>query len=142
VTKSLLEGALDELERCGISKHDVTIAWVPGAFEIPLIAKQFAISNQCDAVICLGAIIKGATPHFDYVASQSAAGIATISLETNLPIINGILTTDTIEQALERSGLKAGNKGREAIQTALEMVDLFQQFKSSNLSSSHLFACK
>lgn len=134
VTKSLLNGALEGLERFGISKNNVTIAWVPGAFEIPLVAKQLAKTNQFDAIICLGAIIRGATAHFDYVASQSASGIAHVALETHLPVIFGILTTDTIEQAIERAGTKAGNKGFEAVQTAIEMIDLLQQIKSETPS--------
>ncbi|WP_075882483.1 6,7-dimethyl-8-ribityllumazine synthase [Candidatus Protochlamydia sp. W-9] len=127
ITKNLLEGSLDELERYGISTQNLPVAWVPGAFEIPLIAKQMALSGEFDAIICLGAIIRGTTPHFDYVASQSAAGILNVSLEINLPVVFGILTTDTVEQAMERSGVKMGNKGREAVQTAIEMIDLTNQ---------------
>jgi 6,7-dimethyl-8-ribityllumazine synthase len=129
ITKSLLEGAIEGLERFGVPQSNITIAWVPGSFEIPLVAKQLAQSGQVDAVICLGAIIRGATAHFDYVAGQTASGIANIALEANLPVIFGILTTDTIEQAVERAGTKAGNKGFEAVQAALEMVDLLQQLK-------------
>jgi 6,7-dimethyl-8-ribityllumazine synthase len=129
ITKNLLEGALEGLERFGVPQSNVTIAWVPGSFEIPLVAKQLAQSGQVDAVICLGAIIRGATAHFDYVAAQTASGIAHVALEVNLPVIFGVLTTDTIEQAVERAGTKAGNKGFEAVQAALEMVDLLQQLK-------------
>lgn len=129
VTKSLLNGALEAFERFGIPQNHITIAWVPGSFEIPLIAKQLAQTGQVDAIICLGAVIRGATPHFEYVANQAASGIANVSLETQIPVIFGILTTDTIEQAIERAGTKAGNKGFDAAQTALEMVDLLQQIK-------------
>lgn len=129
ITKNLLDGALEGLERFGVPQSNITIAWVPGSFEIPLVAKQLAHSGQIDAVICLGAIIRGATTHFDYVASQTASGITHVALETNLPIVFGVLTTDTIEQAIERAGTKSGNKGFEAVQTALEMVDLLQQLK-------------
>jgi 6,7-dimethyl-8-ribityllumazine synthase len=127
VTKSLLQGALEGLERFGISPGNITIVWVPGSFEIPLAAKKLALTGQVDAIVCLGAVIRGATPHFEYVSSQVAAGIAQVGLETNIPAIFGVLTTDTIEQALERAGTKAGNKGWEAVQNALEMVDLFRQ---------------
>ncbi len=136
VTKSLLNGALEAFERFGIPQNNITLAWAPGSFEIPLIAKQLAQTGQLDAIICLGAVIRGATAHFDYVASQVASGIASVSLETQIPIIFGILTTDTIEQAIERSGTKAGNKGLDAAQTALEMVDLLQQIKSDLFSST------
>lgn len=130
VTRSLLNGALEGLERFGIPQNNITIVWVPGSFEIPLAAKQLAKTGQVDAIICLGAIIRGATAHFDYVASQSASGLTHVSLETHLPIIFGILTTDTIEQAIERAGTKAGNKGFEAVQTAIEMIDLLHQINS------------
>lgn len=129
VTKSLLNGALEGLERFGIPESHITVAWVPGSFEIPLAAKQLANTGHVDAVICLGAVIRGATAHFEYISAQIASGIAHISLETNLPIIFGVLTTDTIEQAIERAGTKAGNKGFEAVQTAIEMIDLLQQMK-------------
>jgi len=129
VTKSLLEGALDALERYGILQNNIILVWVPGAFEIPLVAKKLAQTGQVDAIICLGAIIRGTTAHFEHVATQCASGIAQVSLKTNIPIIFGILTTNTIEQAVERAGTKGGNKGFEAVQSALEMVDLFQQMK-------------
>lgn len=145
ITHSLLQGAIDTLERHGIPSQSISIAWVPGAFEIPLIAKQMAHSGQFDAIICLGAVIRGATPHFDYVAGQTASGVAALSLETNLPIIFGVLTTDTIEQAIERAGTKAGNKGGDAALTALEMIDLLKQLQHtcspSFLQSPH-FAVK
>ncbi|MBA3722933.1 MAG: 6,7-dimethyl-8-ribityllumazine synthase [Parachlamydiaceae bacterium] len=130
ITNSLLQGALEGLYRFGISDENITVAWVPGAFEIPLVAKQMALTGNYDSVICLGAIIRGATPHFDFVAGQTAAGIAQVSLETNIPVIFGVLTTDTIEQALERAGTKAGNKGYDAVQSAIEMVNLLKQLKS------------
>lgn len=129
ITRSLLQGALEALDRFGIGQEETRVAWVPGAFELPLVAKQFAQSGQVDCVVCLGAVIRGATPHFDYVAGQAAAGILQASLETDLPIVFGVLTVDTIEQALERAGTKMGNKGFEAVQTAIEMVDLMRQLK-------------
>ncbi|ETA81650.1 6,7-dimethyl-8-ribityllumazine synthase [Youngiibacter fragilis] len=120
----LLAGALDGLKRHGVSEDDIEISWVPGAFEIPLIAKKMASSERYDAVICLGAVIKGSTPHFDYVSSEVSKGVAHVSLETGIPVIFGVLTTDTIEQAIERAGTKAGNKGFDAAVTAVEMVNL------------------
>jgi 6,7-dimethyl-8-ribityllumazine synthase len=130
VTKSLLNGALEGLERFGVPQNNITVAWVPGAFEIPLVAKQLAETGQMDAIICLGALIKGSTRHFEYVASQNASGIARISLETNIPLIYEVLTAETIDQAIERAGTKAGNKGYEAVQAALEMIDLLHQIKN------------
>lgn len=123
----LLSGALDALKRHGADENNIEIAWVPGAFEIPLIAKKMAKLNQYDAVICLGAVIKGSTPHFDYVSSEVSKGIATVSLGTEVPVIFGVLTTDTIEQAIERAGTKAGNKGYDAAVTAIEMANLLKQ---------------
>jgi 6,7-dimethyl-8-ribityllumazine synthase len=120
----LLAGALDGLRRHGVSDDDIEISWVPGAFEIPLIAKKMATSEKYDAVICLGAVIKGSTPHFDYVSSEVSKGVAHVSLDTGIPVIFGVLTTDTIEQAIERAGTKAGNKGFDAAVTAVEMVNL------------------
>jgi 6,7-dimethyl-8-ribityllumazine synthase len=134
ITKSLLEGALDFLERSGMPSDQIHVVWVPGAFEIPLIAKQLAASKQFDAIICLGAIIRGATAHFDYVAGQAAAGVAKIALESDLPVIFGVLTTDTIEQAIERAGTKAGNKGSEAAAAALEMMNLIDQLSLLSLN--------
>jgi 6,7-dimethyl-8-ribityllumazine synthase len=125
----LLSGALDGLKRHGALESEIEIAWVPGAFEIPLIAKKLAKSNKYDAVICLGAVIKGSTPHFDYVSSEVSKGIASVSLETEVPVIFGVLTTDTIEQAIERAGTKAGNKGYDAAITAIEMANLLREFK-------------
>lgn len=125
----LLSGVLDGLKRHGALESEIEIAWVPGAFEIPLIAKKLAKSNKYDAVICLGAVIKGSTPHFDYVSSEVSKGIASVSLETEVPVIFGVLTTDTIEQAIERAGTKAGNKGYDAAITAIEMANLLREFK-------------
>lgn len=124
----LLSGALDGLMRHGVAENDIEIAWVPGAFEIPLIAKKMAKSKKYDAVICLGAVIKGATPHFDYVSSEVSKGVASASLETEVPVIFGVLTTDTIEQAIERAGTKAGNKGYDAAVSAIEMANLLTCF--------------
>jgi 6,7-dimethyl-8-ribityllumazine synthase len=123
----LLSGALDALKRHGVDEDSVEIAWVPGAFEIPLIAKKMAKLDKYDAVICLGAVIKGSTPHFDYVSSEVSKGIASVSLDTEVPVIFGVLTTDTIEQAIERAGTKAGNKGYDAAVTAIEMANLLKQ---------------
>jgi 6,7-dimethyl-8-ribityllumazine synthase len=124
----LLSGALDALKRHGVEENDVEIAWVPGAFEIPLVAKKMATSQKYHGVICLGAVIRGATPHFDYVSSEVTKGVASVSLETEVPVIFGVLTTDTIEQAIERAGTKAGNKGFEAAVTAIEMANLLKEF--------------
>lgn len=124
IGRSLLDGAREGLRRHGIPAEHVDIAWVPGSFEIPLVAKRLAASGKYAAVICLGAVIRGATPHFDYVAGGVAGGIASASLETGVPIVFGVLTTDTIEQAIERAGTKAGNKGHEAALAAIEMANL------------------
>lgn len=123
----LLSGALDALKRHGVEEDSIEISWVPGAFEIPLVAKKMAKSKKYDGVICLGAVIRGATPHFDFVSSEVSKGIASVSLETEVPVIFGVLTTDTIEQAIERAGTKAGNKGYEAAVTAIEMANLLNQ---------------
>ncbi|NBG88008.1 6,7-dimethyl-8-ribityllumazine synthase [Isachenkonia alkalipeptolytica] len=120
----LLSGALDALKRHGAKDENVEIVWSPGAFEMPLVAKKLAKSEKYDGVICLGAVIRGATPHFDYVSSEVSKGIANASLDTGVPIIFGVLTTDTIEQAIERAGTKAGNKGFDAAMTAIEMANL------------------
>ncbi|MCY6484888.1 6,7-dimethyl-8-ribityllumazine synthase [Clostridium aestuarii] len=127
IGSKLLDGALDALKRHGVNEEDLEITWVPGAFEIPLVAKKMAKTNRYDAVICLGAVIKGATPHFDYVSSEVSKGVANVGLETELPIIFGVLTTDSIEQAIERAGTKAGNKGYDAAMTAIEMANLLKQ---------------
>jgi len=124
IGQKLLEGALDCIERHGGSRDDVTVVRVPGAFEIPLAAAKLADRGGHDAVLCLGAVIRGATPHFEYVASESAKGVAQVMLEKRIPVAYGILTTDTIEQAVERAGAKAGNKGWDAALSAIEMADL------------------
>ena len=125
----LLSGAIDGLKRHGAKDEEIEIAWVPGAFEIPIAAKKMAGSNKYDAIICLGAVIRGSTTHYDLVAGEATKGIAHVSLETGLPIIFGILTTENIEQAIERAGTKSGNKGYEAAVTAIEMVNLFKEFE-------------
>jgi 6,7-dimethyl-8-ribityllumazine synthase len=127
IAERLLEGALDTLARSGVDLDGVEVARVPGAYEIPLIAQKMAKSGRYDAVICLGAVIRGATPHFDFVANEAAKGIAQASMDSGVPIIFGVLTTDTIEQAIERAGSKAGNKGAECAVTAIEMVNLLPQ---------------
>lgn len=127
ITSKLLDGAMDALKRHGVADDDVDIAWVPGSYEIPFIARKFAESGKYDAVVCLGAVIRGATPHFEYVASESAKGIAQVGLQTGVPTIYGVITTDTIEQAIERAGTKAGNKGADAAVSAIEMVNLCKQ---------------
>lgn len=127
ISEKLLEGALDGLKRHGVKDDDITIAWTPGSYEIPLVANKLAASKKYDAVIALGAIIRGATPHFDYVAGEAAKGVAQASHETGVPVIFGILTTDTIEQAIERAGTKSGNKGFDAALAAIEMANLMEQ---------------
>lgn len=126
ITGKLLSGALDALERHGAAQEDIDIAWVPGAFEIPLTAKKMAKGNY-DAIICLGAVIRGATPHFDYVAAEVAKGVAHVGLEQEKPVVFGVITADTIEQAIERAGTKAGNKGWDAAVSAIEMANLLKQ---------------
>jgi 6,7-dimethyl-8-ribityllumazine synthase len=123
----LLSGALDGLKRHGVDDSEIEVVLVPGAFEIPLAAKKMAKSQKYDAVICLGAVIKGSTPHFDFVSGEVSKGIASVSLETEVPVIFGVLTTDTIEQAIERAGTKAGNKGFDAAVTAIEMANLLKE---------------
>ncbi len=124
----LLAGAIDALKRHGAEEDNIEITWVPGAFEIPIVAKKMAKTQKYDGVICLGAVIRGSTPHFDYVSSEVSKGIANVSLETEIPVIFGVLTTDTIEQAIERAGTKAGNKGYDAAVTAIEMANIIKQF--------------
>ncbi|AGA69380.1 6,7-dimethyl-8-ribityllumazine synthase [Desulfitobacterium dichloroeliminans LMG P-21439] len=129
ITNKLVGGALDGLKRHGAAEEDIDIAWVPGAYEIPLVALKMAESKKYDAVICLGAVIRGATPHFDFVSAEVSKGVAQVGLETKLPVVFGVLTTDTIEQAIERSGSKAGNKGYDAAVTAIETVNLLKMIK-------------
>jgi 6,7-dimethyl-8-ribityllumazine synthase len=136
ITQQLLTGCRHELERHDVAAADITECWVPGCFEIPLAAARLASSGRFDAIICLGAVIRGATAHFDFVAGEAAKGIAGVSLKSERPVIFGVLTTDTIEQALERAGTKAGNKGRDAAIAALEMVDLLQQIDALGGSES------
>lgn len=127
VVESLLAGALDALKRQGVSEKNISVVRVPGAFEIPVTATKMAQSGNYDAIIALGAIIRGATPHFDIVANESAKGLSSVALNSGLPVINGILTTDTIEQSIERAGTKAGNKGAEAAMGAIEMISVLKQ---------------
>ncbi|MFH1201320.1 MAG: 6,7-dimethyl-8-ribityllumazine synthase [Candidatus Omnitrophota bacterium] len=129
ITKSLLDGCVDTLLRHSVKEEQIQTVWVPGAFEIPVVAKKLAESKNIDALICLGTIIRGATPHFDYIASQAAKGISQVSLSSGKPVVFGIITADTIEQAIERAGTKEGNKGKDAALNALEMVDLLSQLK-------------
>lgn len=126
ITSKLLGGAIDAFVRHGGDNNNIDLAWVPGAFEIPLVAKKMAESGKYDAVVCLGAVIRGATPHFDMVANEATKGVANVGLQTGVPVIFGVLTTDSIEQAVERAGTKAGNKGFEAMTTAIEMVNLLK----------------
>ncbi|CAM3227239.1 6,7-dimethyl-8-ribityllumazine synthase [Brevibacillus invocatus] len=128
IVQKLVGGALDALKRHGIEEKQIDVAWVPGAFEISLIAKKMAESGRYDAVVTLGAVIRGATPHFDYVCSECAKGVAAASMQTGIPVIFGVLTTDSIEQAIERAGTKAGNKGWDAAVSAIEMANLSKQF--------------
>jgi 6,7-dimethyl-8-ribityllumazine synthase len=123
----LVGGAIDAMVRHGADENDIDVYKVPGAFEIPLTAKKLALAKKYDAVICLGVVIRGSTPHFDYIAAEVSKGVATVGLETETPIIFGVLTTDTIEQAIERSGSKAGNKGWDAANAAIEMINLYKQ---------------
>lgn len=127
ISNRLYEGALDCLKRHDVADEDIDVAWVPGAFEMPLVAGKLAAGGRYDAVVCLGAVIRGGTPHFEYVAGEAAKGIAKVSLDTGVPVVFGVLTTDSIEQAVERAGTKAGNKGWAAALSALEMADLVRQ---------------
>ena len=127
IGSKLLSGTEDALIRHGVDEDDIEVAWVPGAYEIPLVAKKLATSEKYDAVICLGAVIKGNTPHFDYVSAEVSKGIAQVGLLSEVPVIFGVLTVDNIEQAIERAGTKAGNKGSEAANSAIEMVNLLNQ---------------
>lgn len=129
ITSKLLGGAIDGLKRENVKEEDIEVAWVPGAFEIPLIAKKMAENSKYDAVICLGAVIRGATSHYDYVCSEVSKGVAQVAMNAGIPVMFGVLTTDTIEQAVERAGTKAGNKGFECAQGAIEMVNLIREMK-------------
>lgn len=135
ITARLLEGARDALLRHGVAASDIDVAWVPGAFEIPLAAKVMAAGRRYDAVICLGAVIRGATPHFEYVAAEAAKGVAHVGLESRVPVIFGVLTVDDIEQAVERAGTKAGNKGWDAAVSAIEMANLLKELAADGAAS-------
>ena len=130
ITKKLMEGAQDALVRSGVSENDIDISWVPGAFEIPMIAKKLAETKRYDAVICLGAVVRGATPHFDFIAAEVTKGIALVSLDTGVPVIYGVITADTLEQAIERAGTKEGNAGFKAGASAIEMANLIKSINS------------
>ncbi len=127
ITSKLIGGALDCLKRHGVEESDIEIAWVPGAFEMPLVAKKMANAKKYDAIITLGAVIRGATPHFDFVCSEVSKGVASVSLESGIPVMFGVLTTNTIEECIERAGTKAGNKGFEAAAGAIEMINLLKE---------------
>jgi 6,7-dimethyl-8-ribityllumazine synthase len=129
ITGKLLDGAKDALKRHGVNDIDIDIAWAPGSFEIPLVAKKLADTKKYDAIICLGAVIRGATPHFEYVANEVSKGIAKVGLETGIPIAYGIITADNLEQAIERAGTKAGNRGFDAAANAIEMANLLKGIK-------------
>lgn len=129
MTKELVSGCIDTLIRHGAEDKNITVAWVPGAFEVPLVAQKMAKTKSFDALICLGTVIRGATPHFDYIAAEVAKGVAKVALDNNLPAIFGIITADSIEQAVERAGSKDGNKGRDAALSAIEMINLSGQLK-------------
>lgn len=132
ITSKLLAGAIDSLKREGVAEEAIDVAWVPGAFEIPLLAKKMAETEHYDAVICLGAVIRGATSHYDYVCAEVSKGISQVSMATGLPVLFGVITTDTIEQAVERAGSKAGNKGAECAQAAIEMVNVIQALEETS----------
>ena len=125
VSSKLLEGAIDTLVKHGAREGDISVVWVPGSFEVPVSARKMAASGKYDAVICLGTIIRGETPHFDFIASEAAKGVAKVAMESDIPCIFGIITTDNLEQALDRAGTKSGNKGRDAARTAIEMCSLY-----------------
>lgn len=136
IVRRLVSGALDTLARHGAKEEQVETAWVPGSFEVPLVAQRLAESGRYDAVICLAAIIRGATPHFEYVASEAAKGIAQVSQRTGVPVIYGVVTADTIEQAVERAGTKAGNRGADAARSAIEMANLMRELPKKGKSGS------
>ncbi len=127
ITGKLLSGAKDALTRHGVSDEDIDVAWVPGSFEIPLVAQKLAMSKRYDAVICLGTVIRGATPHFEYIAAEVSKGVAKVGLDSGIPVMFGVITSDTIEQAIERAGTKAGNKGFDAAVGAIEMANLLKK---------------
>jgi 6,7-dimethyl-8-ribityllumazine synthase len=129
ISSRLIDGAIDTLLRAGADEKDIVIYKVPGAFELPLTAKKLAKTSRFDAIICLGAVIRGATPHFEYISAEVSKGIASVGLEAEIPVVFGVLTTDTIEQAIERAGTKSGNKGADAAMSAIEMVDLFKRIQ-------------
>ncbi|MCS7024208.1 MAG: 6,7-dimethyl-8-ribityllumazine synthase [Bryobacteraceae bacterium] len=130
ITSRLLEGALDALRRTGCAEQDITVVRVPGSWEMPVVARELALADQYDAVICLSAVIRGETPHFDYVAGEAAKGLGQIPLQTGIPVVFGVLTTNNVEQALDRAGIKNGNKGFDAAMTAVEMANLMRQLRS------------
>lgn len=136
ITSKLLSGAVDELTRHGCAASQIVEVWAPGSFELPSVARALAKSGQYDAVICLGCVIRGHTPHFEYIASEVAKGVAQVGLETGMPILFGVITADTIEQAVERAGTKAGNRGADAARSAIEMVNLFSQIKAAKKKRS------
>jgi 6,7-dimethyl-8-ribityllumazine synthase len=136
IVRPLLDGALDAIVRHGGEMSRVDVAWVPGSFELPVVAKRMALSGRYDALICLGAVIRGATAHFDYVAGGATSGLSSVALDAQLPIVFGVLTTDTIEQAIERAGTKAGNKGFEAAVTAIEMADLMDRLPAAETAAA------
>ncbi len=125
ISRELLDGALDTLIKHGVTKEEVTAVWVPGSFEVPIVAKKMADSGKYDAIICLGAVIRGETPHFDFIAAEAAKGVAKVAMESKIPCVFGVITTDNLEQALDRAGTKSGNKGRDAARTAIEMCSLY-----------------
>jgi 6,7-dimethyl-8-ribityllumazine synthase len=135
ITKKLVEGAQDALLRHGVNQEDIDVAWVPGSFEIPLVAKKLAQTKRYDAVICLGAVIRGGTPHFEYVAAEVTKGVAKVGLETGLPVIYGVITADTLEQAIERAGTKEGNEGFKAAASAIEMANLVRSIAKLSKAS-------
>jgi 6,7-dimethyl-8-ribityllumazine synthase len=132
ITKQLLDGALDNLQRHGVHDRDITVLWVPGSFELPLACRKLAERGAVDAVIALGAVIRGATSHYDYVAGNAASGVAQVAMQTGVPCIFGVLTTDTIEQAIERAGTKAGNKGADCLLAAIETADVLRQVRAKS----------
>lgn len=131
ITSKLLSGALDVLKRHEVEEENISVAWVPGSFEIPLVAKKLAATKNFDAVICLGAVIRGATTHYDYVCNEVSKGVAAVGLQTEIPVIFGVVTTENIQQAIERAGTKAGNKGADAAMSAIEMANLLRTFPSA-----------